>query len=679
MVAIGKICVNGVKSGGAWFDLRQDAGGAANGFQAGARMTQLSETVSLCTASAVCPEGLNGQDALHICVDMPGDGRYLAIESQSDYWCRPFFGGDPRQIPRMTQALLLEKDGIYRYYLPLCGGLAKAVLRGGAEGMEAVLILNVDTITALEDEPVFLFAQGPEPMPLIRACAQSASQALGKPVKLRGERKLAPVFDFLGWCSWDAMQIRVNHQGLLEKAAELRQKGVPVRFAIIDDMWAHVPGLNDVPKTVSFHEMVQIMHASKLYDFQGDPQRFAQGMAAAIADLKAAGIQHVGLWFPTTGYWSGLDGDGPAAQMLGESVMQAPNGQTLVCPKRETAQRYFDALCGQAKRFGADFVKIDNQGFHKRYAGVAPVGETAASVHQAIDQSAQRFFDGALINCMGMPNECMFNRPQSAVSRCSDDFIPQDRAWFVKNVLQCAYNGLLQGQYYVNDWDMWWTDDAQAVKNSVCRAVSGGPIYISDPIGRTRPEVLAPLVYLDGRVLRCDKSAVPAADCLTQDPTRSGRPFKIVNRVGGAGVVAAFHIGQTQTPVFGSVSPQDAGLPSGQYGWQEYFSGEQGVLQAGQTIPLSLADADQFRLYRFVPLENGAAALGRMDKMISMAAVLAFDAQGAVLYEGGEFGFWYENEVRVFAGEQELQQVRSGNFVRVKMRPEQCRLRFVPV
>ena len=135
---------------------------------------------------------------------------------------------------------------------------------------------------------------------------------------------------------------------------------------------------------------------------------------------------------------------------------------------------------------------------------------------------------------------------------------------------------------------------------------------------------------------------MPAADCLTPDPTRSGRPFKIINRVGRAGVVAAFHVGQTQTPAFCSVSPQDAGLTFGRYGWQEYFSGKQGVLQTGQTIPLSLADADQFRFYRFVPLENG-----RMGKRISMAAVLAFDAQGAALYESGEFGFWHETEVRV--------------------------------
>jgi hypothetical protein len=123
------------------------------------------------------------------------------------------------------------------YIVIICrcaGGLVKAALRDGAEGMEAVLILNIDTITALEYEPVLLFAQGPEPMPLIRACAQLASQALGKQVKLRSERKLAPVFDFLGWCSWDAMQIRVNLQAFWKKRRNCAKKGF--RYALRSSM-----------------------------------------------------------------------------------------------------------------------------------------------------------------------------------------------------------------------------------------------------------------------------------------------------------------------------------------------------------------------------------------------------------------------------------------------------------
>jgi hypothetical protein len=63
---------------------------------------------------------------------------------------------------------------------------------------------------------------------------------------------------------------------------------------------------------------------------------------------------------------------------------------------------------------------------------------------------------------MGMGSEDMFNRPWSAVSRCSDDFQPEDRAWFIRHILMCSYNGLIQGQYFIGDWDMWWTDDDQA-------------------------------------------------------------------------------------------------------------------------------------------------------------------------------------------------------------------------
>ena len=120
----------------------------------------------------------------------------------------------------------------------------------------------------------------------------------------------------------------------------------------------------------------------------------------------------------------------------------------------------------------------------------------------------------------------MFNRT-SVVSRCSDDFIPESREWFAKNILQCAFNGLLQGQFYVNDWDMWWTDDAQAEKNSLCHAISGGPIYVSDKLGRTNPGVLKPLMFEDGRILRLSDSATPTEDCIIGNPTKNDRIFKI--------------------------------------------------------------------------------------------------------------------------------------------------------
>lgn len=49
----------------------------------------------------------------------------------------------------------------------------------------------------------------------------------------------------------------------------------------------------------------------------------------------------------------------------------------------------------------------------------------------------------------------MWNRSTSPVSRCSDDFLPEDKAWFTKHILQCSYNCLIQGQFYYCDWNMW--------------------------------------------------------------------------------------------------------------------------------------------------------------------------------------------------------------------------------
>ena len=588
-------------------------------------------------AGAVCPGGFDPDCAVVLRPEWPfGAGsRWMAIENHSPFWCRPRFGTDPCALPARVQELLVEENGRYAAFLPLVGDTFKTLIRGSEHGAEIYLYANAP-VTECRDQPCLVAAEADDPLRAARAAAAAAAEVLGLP--LRGERPVSPVFDTFGWCSWDALQIRVSHAGLMEKAAEFREKKVPVGFAIIDDMWADVPDLCGVPEDIEFGAMVKIMHASKLRSFAGAPNRFPQGMAAAIADLHGAGIANVGVWFPTTGYWSGLLPGGEAEAREAEHLITTENGQRIVAPEPEKAAAYFDDLCADVKAWGGDFVKIDNQGFHKRYRGVTSIGQSSAAIQTAIDRAADKHFGGALINCMGMPSECMFHR-RSAVSRCSDDFMPESPAWFSKNILQCSYNGLLQGQFYVNDWDMWWTDDAQARKNSLCRAVSGGPVYVSDKIGRTRPEILAPLVLSDGSILRCDESATPTADCVMGDPTEADAIFKIRNRKGGAALVAAFNIHRENRPVRGFVSAENAGLPRGETAYYEFFTGESGILAPGEALPVALADNGDFRLYTFVPMpESGVAALGRLDLFIGVGAVRT-DGKTVTVREGGEVGF----------------------------------------
>lgn len=94
--------------------------------------------------------------------------------------------------------------------------------------------------------------------------------------------------------------------------------------------------------------------------------------------------------------------------------------------------------------------------------------------------------------------ENILSRPTSAISRNSDDFMPNKENGFVEHLLQNAYNSVYHDELYYCDWDMFWTKHEDAVKHSLLRAISGGPIYVSDQIGDTNPDVLKPLAYHNG-------------------------------------------------------------------------------------------------------------------------------------------------------------------------------------
>lgn len=562
---------------------------------------------------------ISGEGELVYSTDFSETAEYLAIQNHSPFWCRPFWGKSLSELPEKTQALLIKDGERYVYYLPVCDSIFKTLIRGCEGGFEFYTYSNDDHVTICDRQLAFVCVEGEEPLRLMKEGARCVCELLDNGLQLRENKVVPDVFDYLGWCSWDALQIRVNHEGLLEKVKEFKEKQVSVHFAIIDDMWADVPALNEISEDVSFGKMVSMMHASKMRSFEGDPKRFPKGMKAAIADMKSEGIKAVGVWFPTTGYWAGLDPNGSEAEMQMKNTVTLPNGQIIVAPNEEKAARYFDDFCARVKSWDGDFVKIDNQGFHQRYENIAPIGQSARAIQKGIDKAADKHFGGALINCMGMPSECMFNRT-STVSRCSDDFMPESREWFAKNILQCSYNGLLQGQFYVNDWDMWWTDDDQAVKNSLCRAISGGPIYVSDKIGRTNPKILKPLCLEDGRILRPDESATPTADCLMQNPTTTNKIFKIRNRIGENGVCAVFNINAENNPVSGTLAPSELGLKDGDYAYYEYFSKTSGVLKCGEKLNVALENNDAFGLYTFVPHVDGTEPnFGRTDLFMGVA------------------------------------------------------------
>ncbi len=67
-----------------------------------------------------------------------------------------------------------------------------------------------------------------------------------------------------------------------------------------------------------------------------------------------------------------------------------------------------------------------------------------------------------------------------------------------------AHGGLWFGEFMQPDWDMFHSAHPRGAFHAAARAVSGGPVYVSDAPDAHDTALLNKLVLSDGRVLRAD-------------------------------------------------------------------------------------------------------------------------------------------------------------------------------
>ncbi len=576
-------------------------------------------------------KGLAAFGGLRLIVESLGDvDGVMANYLHKHWWTRPHFNTDLSTLPPRTQSLLWRSGGTYHHLLPVCGDVFKTELRGAdPAGFEILTAAYTGGYSHFETV-TFVLTSGDDPFDLPDRNVAAAMHALGKPFQTREYKRYPEPFEYLGWCSWDAFYHQVNAEGVLAKAAELQQKGLPFRWFIVDDGW-------------------MTAREGRLTTFAPDSQKFPGGFAPLIDRLKDEyGLEWVGVWHTLFGYWHGVDPAGPLAKMLAHALHPALSGKLVPAPEAARAFAFWDAWHTELRNAGVDFVKVDCQsGLPQFWMHERAIGDVARNAHSALEASVGKHFDGTVINCMGMATENVWHRT-SAVTRNSDDFFPKDPNSFIEHALQNAYNAYYHAPFMWLDWDMWWTQHENAAVHAMMRAVSGGPVYVSDRVGETGAAQIWPLVLSDGRLLRCDLPGVATADCLLRDPSKEAIPLKLWNRVGDVGVVAAFNVNLDRQAVSGTVGPADVpGLVGERFVVYEHFSRTARVVPHDERLPVRLEE-NQCALYLFVPVTGPCIPLGLIDKYISPAAIADWRTTAertfVLLLDGGVFAWVAEGK-----------------------------------
>jgi len=204
---------------------------------------------------------------------------------------------------------------------------------------------------------------------------------------------------------------------------------------------------------------------------------------------------------------------------------------------------------------GIDGVKVDVQsGVSGLIAGGAAHNHPNYSklyteaMERSVSQnfrSSQKEDDAAAINslnCMCHSTENLYRYQKTSMARAGDDFFPLEKDQ-TKHIRIVAYNSLFVGEICRPDWDMFHSDHPYASLHAASRAVSGSPVYVSDPPNKHDASLLSQLVLPDGTVLQCAQHGKPTRDCIWNDPATSDNALKIWNRnTWGGGIVGAFHL-----------------------------------------------------------------------------------------------------------------------------------------
>jgi raffinose synthase len=577
--------------------------------------------------------------------------RFTATHRYEPFWMRPAAGRSHAEVPAETQWLLVETTaGDFILLVPLLSADARFSLQGQSQGL--ALALETGDPYAPSGGGIALYAaRGDDPYRLIAEGARAAASHLGA-LPLRREKAVPAFVNTFGWCTWDAFYQDVGPEGLREGLGRFRAGGVCPGFVVLDDGWQATER--------------KPTGETRLTSFAPN-EKFGADLGPTVRMAKQEfGVQTFLVWHALIGYWGGVDGATfpdyqviDQARSFGVGVLRhEPHmnvqwwGQMAGLVAASDIARFYDDYHRLLVAQGVDGVKVDTQAMLEGLA-LRQGGRVALTraYREALEASVQRHFDGRLINCMSHAMETFYGSRHSTLIRTSTDFWPRKPETHGLHLYTNAQVGAWFGEFMQPDWDMFQSAHEWGAYHAAGRAVSGGPVYVSDHPGRHDFALLRQLVCHDGTILRADHPGRPTPDCLLVDPTREPVLLKIFNRNGASAVVGVFNAqyhaeGPGDSTIDGTLAPSDVPDLGGK-AFAAFAHRANRIWRTDRTsrLPLSLPQGG-WEIISYSPIRDGFAALGLADKLNSTGAIVACEATGdgwtLRLRDGGTLIAWSE-------------------------------------
>lgn len=584
--------------------------------------------------------------------------RLLCHHRVKPYWMTPSVVTAASNVPVETQFIMAElPNDRYALFVPLLDGSFRMSLQGSQQHGLEVVAESGDPAVKTDSVCGLYLAVGDEPYSLLQGAVRSVITRL-KTGRLRTEKPLPGFIDQFGWCTWDAFYKQVSHENVLRGLESFAQGGICPRLLILDGGW------QAVKRTLTG----AAIEARRLYSFSAN-EKFPGGLAPTVSIAKESfGIKTFLVWQAICGATGGIDPDGlPGYQARCQPWHYSPGafptepdidrvlGEEAVVIPPESIHRFYHDYHHELRLQNVDGVKVDFQSTLEAL-GAEFGGRLALAkrYREALEGSAQVHFQGNLINCMSCSNDMLYSTLCSNLARTSDDFYPTAPADIqALHIYTNAQIGLWFGEFIHPDWDMFQSDHPLGAFHAAGRALSGGPVYVSD-----RPEahdfaLLRKLVLPSGKILRAQLPGRPTRDCLFVDPRYEPVALKIFNRNLFTGVLGAFncHSSENAPGIKAVIHTTDIpSLEGERFAVYSHIGQSVRVLERDDAWEVVLAPMT-FEIFTVTPIQQGIAPLGMLEMFNSGGAILDAGFNRRREYEftthpGGKVAVWCEQGPR---------------------------------
>ncbi|KAE9612698.1 hypothetical protein Lal_00005964 [Lupinus albus] len=511
---------------------------------------------------------------------------FMSIFRFKVWWTTHWVGSNGRDLETETQFLMIKNSNSssgcgssrpYLLFLPIIEGQFRASLQGGIDdNIDVCVESGSSKVKGRSYESVVYMHAGEDPFVLVKDAMKVVRAHLGT-FNLLEDKNPPSIVDKFGWCTWDAFYLTVHPRGVWEGVKELVEGGVPPGFIILDDGWQSISHDEDpitkegMNHTIAGEQMpCRLINYEENYKFKNYlNSKGEKGLKGFVNELKEfETLDYVYVWHALCGYWGGIR---PNVDAMPKAMIERPklsiglettmedlavdkivnNGVGLVPPNM--VHQMYEGLHSHLDNAGIDGVKVDVihilEMVCEKYGGRV---ELAKAYYKALTASLRNHFKGnGAIASMEHCNDFMLLGTEAiSLGRVGDDFWctdpygdPNGTFWLQGcHMVHCAYNSLWMGNFIHPDWDMFQSTHPCAAFHAASRAISGGPIYISDTVGNHNFDLLKTLVLPDGTILRCQHYALPTRDCLFSDPLHDGKTMlKIWNLNKYTGVIGVFN------------------------------------------------------------------------------------------------------------------------------------------